>query len=83
MRNSMVSASQYRRRHVKCLSSAPEALKLVTIIGRKSKLNSTFLVRYLRVLLLRHIVLMREEVVLAETNPLGRLIHSVVGYVIN
>jgi hypothetical protein len=34
--------------------------KLVVIIGRKSKLNSAFLVRYLRVLLLRHITLIRE-----------------------
>jgi hypothetical protein len=31
---------------------------------------------------LRHIALMREEVVLAETDPLGDLIHSVIEYVI-
>jgi hypothetical protein len=37
----------------------------------------------LRVLLLRYIVLIREEVVLAETNLLSKLIYLVIEYVIS
>jgi len=47
-------------RYAKRLRSAPEASKLVVVIDRKSKLNSAFLVRYLRVLLLRHVALIGE-----------------------
>jgi hypothetical protein len=36
----------------------------------------------LRVLLLRHVALMREWVVLAETDPLDGLTHSMVEHVI-
>jgi hypothetical protein len=67
--------------YVERLSSASEASELVCIIGRKGKLDSAFSVRRLRVLLLRHVVLMGERVVLAETDPLGGLTHSVVNYV--
>jgi hypothetical protein len=45
IRNSVVSASQYYIRYVERLSSASEALKLIYIIGRKGKLNSTFSIR--------------------------------------
>jgi hypothetical protein len=45
---------------VERLSSALEALELVCIVGRKSKLDSAFSIRQLRVLLLRNVVLIRE-----------------------
>jgi hypothetical protein len=53
----------------------------VCIIGRKDKLNSAFSVRYMRVLLLRHIALMGEWVVLAETDQLDELTSSIVKHV--
>jgi hypothetical protein len=47
-------------RYAERLRSTLEASKFVVVIGRKSKTNSAFLVRYLRVLLLRHIAFIRE-----------------------
>jgi hypothetical protein len=48
--------------HLKRLSSESAAFKLAVVIGRKRKQNSAFLVRYLRVLLLRHVALIRKMV---------------------
>ena len=83
MRNSVVSASQRRRRYAKRLSSASEAFELVVIIGRESKLNSAFFVRRLRVLLLRHIALKGYLVVLAETDQRDGVTSVMVEYVIH
>ena len=55
-------------RYVKRLTSTSEALKLSCSIGRIGKLNSTFSIRQLSVLLLRYVILIREEVVLVRTN---------------
>jgi hypothetical protein len=45
--------------HIKWLSSTLEASELVGIIGRKGKLDSAFSVRSLRILLLKHVMLMK------------------------
>jgi hypothetical protein len=60
MRNSVVSASECCKRNAKRLSSKLAAWKITLIIGKKSKLDSALLIRWLRVLLLRHVALMRE-----------------------
>jgi hypothetical protein len=60
MQDSVVSTIQCRLRYIKHLSSALEASKLTYSIGRKGKLDSAFSIRYLRVLLLRHVALIRE-----------------------
>jgi hypothetical protein len=60
MQDSVVSTIQCRPRYIEHLSSASEASKLMCSIGRKGKLDSAFSVRYLRVLLLRHVALIRE-----------------------
>jgi hypothetical protein len=70
-------------RYVERLSSASEALKLMCSMGRKSKLNSAFSVRRLCVLLLRHVMLIRDSVILTETDLLAELSHSLVEYVID
>jgi hypothetical protein len=59
MQDSVVSTIQCRLRYVKHLSSGSEASKLTCSIGRKGKLDSAFSIRYLHVLLLRHVALMR------------------------
>jgi hypothetical protein len=60
IRGSVVLASYCCMRYVERLSSASEALKLMCSMGRKSKLNSAFSVRRLCVLLLRHVMLIRD-----------------------
>jgi hypothetical protein len=45
MRDSVVLGSQCRRRYFERLSSASEASELVSIVGRKGKLDSAFSVR--------------------------------------
>ena len=55
---------------------------MVCIVGGKSKLNSAFSIRWLRVLLLRHFVIIVEVVLPRFFESLGGLNHSVVDYVI-
>jgi hypothetical protein len=83
IRSSNVLASQCCIRYVKRLSSASEARKLMCSMGRKSKLNSAFSVRRLCILLSRNVMLIRDQVVLAETDLLAELSHSLVEYVID
>jgi len=60
MRDSVVSASECCKRDPKRLSSKSAAFKMTLVIGRESKLDSALLIRWLRVLLLRHVAMMRE-----------------------
>jgi hypothetical protein len=54
---------------------------LADIIGRKRKLNSTFLVRGLRVELLRHVALMEELVTPSNFDRGDRVTGVMVEYV--